>query len=88
MLIYSPKGNALTDGVVYERSKGGNMKEINSPDFKCLGFIFFIFFFLETRNGGFRSSVGLFSRLLVSWLMHFSAYPIHCLTPAKSSEAK
>lgn len=29
---------AVTDLVVYERSKCGNMKEINTLDFKCLGF--------------------------------------------------
>lgn len=28
----------IADLVVYERSKYGNMKEINTPHFKCLGF--------------------------------------------------
>lgn len=36
---------AVTDLVVYEHSKRGNRKEINTPDFKCLGNITFFFFF-------------------------------------------
>jgi len=57
---------AIADLVVYEHSKCGNGKEIDTPDFQCLGC------FLEPVNVGFRSSVGLFSRLLLSWFMHFS----------------
>lgn len=65
--------------VVYERSKCGDMKELNMLDFKCLGF------FLQTPNLMFSSSVGLFSRLLVSWFIHFSVYHIHCIMLAKNS---
>lgn len=40
--------------------------------------------FLETLNLGFKSSVSPFSQLLVSWLMHFSVYHIHCILLAQT----
>lgn len=70
----------IADLVVYERSKYGNMKEINTPHFKCLGF------FLETLYLGLRRSMSLFSGLLVSWFMHFSVYHIHCILLAPNSK--